>query len=185
MKLEKEVKQNIYKIAVGSLLCSIAVVLVFLAFGRLDYTVFIGTAVGYLYAVGNFFFMCVGITNALALGDENAAKMRMRSSYMARTAVMVAVIAASLLIDWINPIPVLISVFYPKIIITVIDMWNTFVLKKGKDETVNYEPVPDDEEEETDEFEKFVGRFSKGPVPGEEDKNMANNTTNNEENNAQ
>jgi len=120
--------------------------------------------------------MCVGITNALALGDENAAKMRMRSSYMARTAVMVAVIAASLLIDWINPIPVLVSVFYPKIIVTVCDFWNVFVLRKDKDEPVSYEPVHDeDEEDEPDEFEKFVGRFSKGPVPGEEDKNKDNN----------
>jgi len=176
MKLDKEVKQNIYKITIGSAGCSVAVVLIFLALGRLDYTVFIGTAIGFLYAVGNFFFMCVGITNALALGDENAAKMRMRSSYMARTAVMVAVIAASLLIDWINPIPVLVSVFYPKIIVTVCDFWNVFVLRKDKDEPVSYEPVHDeDEEDEPDEFEKFVGRFSKGPVPGEEDKNKDNN----------
>ena len=65
----------------------------------------------------------------------------------------------------------LIAVFYPKIIVTVCDFWNIFVLKKGKDEPVTYKPVPDDgEEEETDEFEKFVGRFSKGPVPGEEKK---------------
>jgi hypothetical protein len=28
-----------------------------------------------------------------------------------------------------------------------------------------------EDEEENDEFEKFVGRFSKGPVPGEENKN--------------
>ena len=182
MRLEKEVKQNIFKMTVGSLLCSAAVVLAFLAFGRLDSAVLIGAAIGFLYAVGNFFFMCVGITKALSLGDETAAKARMRSSYMARTAVMVAIIAASLLLDWINPIPVLISVFYPKIIITVCELWNTYVLKKGADETVTYEPVPDDDEEaETDEFEKFVGRFSKGPVPGEEDKNESKN----EENNAQ
>lgn len=182
MKLEREVKQNIYKITIGSALCSLAVMLVFFVLGRLDSAVIIGTAIGFLYAAGNFFFMCVGITNALALGDETAAKARMRSSYMARTAVMVAIIAASLLLDWINPIPVLISVFYPKIIITVCDLWNTFVLKKGKDEVATYEPAFDDgEEEETDEFEKFVGRFSKGPVPGEENKNEAKN----EENNAQ
>ncbi len=175
MKLDKEVKQNIYKITLGSALCSIAVILVFFVLGRLDRAVLIGAAVGFLYATGNFFFMCVGITNALSLGDETAAKARMRSSYMARTAVMVAIIAASLLLDWINPIPVLIAVFYPKIIVTACDFWNIFVLKKGKDEPVNYEPAPeDDEAEETDEFEKFVGRFSKGPVPGEEKKEDSN-----------
>ncbi len=177
MRLEPEVKRENIKMAVGSAVCSLIVIAVFFIIGRFDYTVAIGAAVGFVYAVGNFYFMSVGITKALALGDETAAKSKMRSSYMTRTVVMLAIVAASLLLDWINPIPVLISVFYPKIIITACELWNTYVLKKGKTDEAIPEAIPydDDEEEKPDEFEKFVGGFAKGPVPGEEDKNKEEN----------
>lgn len=175
MRLEKEVMREVYKIAAGSAWCTAAVVLVFLLIRRFDHTVAIGAAVGYLLAVGNFYFMSLGVSNALATGDETAAKMKLRSSYISRTVVMLAVVAASLLLDFINPIPVLISVFYPKIIITAINLWNTFVLKKTEDEPVSDSVPYEEDEEEPDEFEKFVGRFSKGPVPGEENKNKDEN----------
>ena len=68
----------------------------------------------------------------------------------------------------------LISVFYPQIIITVINLWNTYVLKKGANEPVPEALPQDDEEEEPDEFEKFVGKFAKGPIPGEENKENEN-----------
>lgn len=176
MKLDKEVWREINKIALGSLVCTALVLAVFWIIGELDLAVLIGAAIGLVYSVGNFFFMSVGVASALATGDENAAKMKLRSSYMTRTVIMLAVVAASLLLDFINPIPVLISVFYAKIIITAINLWNTYVLKKGANDPIP-EPVPydDEEEEETDEFEKFVGRFSRGPVPGEENKNKDEN----------
>ena len=171
MRLEKEVKQEINKITLGSLICSVIIVAVFLIIKKLDAAVLIGAAIGFVYSSANFFFMSVGITNALATGDETAAKMKLRSSYMTRTVAMLAIVAASLLLDFINPIPVLISVFYAKIIITVCNLWDTYVLKKNVSETIE-NPIPYvEDEEENDEFEKFVGRFSKGPVPGEENKN--------------
>ena len=48
------------------------------------------------------------------------------------------------------------------------------VLKKGANEPVPEAIPPEDEEEEPDEFEKFVGTFAKGPIPGEENNKNEN-----------
>ncbi len=77
--------------------------------------------------------------------------------------------ALSIAVDWISWIPVLLSVFYPRIIITVRNAVNN--IKHKNDPPPQYDPVPeDDEEEKKDEFESFVSGFSKGPVPGEDKK---------------
>ena len=133
MRLEPEVKRENCKIAVGSAILSVAVGVVFFALGKFDYTVAIGSGIGFLLAVGNFFFMSVGVARALEERDESATKLKLRSSYTTRTFAILAVVAASLLLDWINPVPVLLSVFYANIIIKGTNFWNTFVLKKGSE----------------------------------------------------
>lgn len=170
MRLEPEVKRENCKIAVGSAILSVIVGVVFFALGKFDYTVAIGIGIGFLLAVGNFFFMSVGVARALEERDESAAKLKLRSSYTTRTFAILAVVAASLLLDWINPVPVLLSVFYANIIIKGTNFWNTFVLKKGSEETITSQaPIEDEEDEENapDEFDKFVSKFAKGPIPGE------------------
>ncbi len=169
MKLEPEVKKEIRLMAVGCAACSLVCVLVFLIIGKFDLSVVIGALVGFALAVGNFILMSLSIVKALETGDENAAKVKMHSSYIRRTIIMLAVMALSIAVDWINWIPVLLSVFYPRIIITVRNAVNT--IKHKNDPPPQYDPVPEDEEEEKkDEFESFVSGFSKGPVPGN-DKN--------------
>lgn len=193
MKLDPEVLGENRKMAVGCLCCSIAMAAGFLIARRFDLSVLFGLIIGYLLAVGNFFFMSVGITRALATGDEAAAKAKMRSSYIARTIVMLAVMALSLAVDRIHWLPVLASVFYPRIVLTARNLWSWYQAKKHPappdemdDASDSGETDPDalparslsleDEEEEDerpDEFEKFVGHFAKGPVPGEEKKKDA------------
>ena len=48
----------------GELLCVAAMVGVFAMLGNLDYRVILGGVLGALIAVGNFFFMAVGVTLA-------------------------------------------------------------------------------------------------------------------------
>lgn len=172
--LEGEERKNLIKIAVGSAVLSGIVVLVFVIIGKFDYTVLIGALTGFVLSVGNFYFMSVGIIKALETGDENTAKAKMRTSYIIRTVIMLGIMAASFFIPFMNPIPVLLSVFYPRITIFVCDL---FEKRKKSDEpsvpvkeSAKESAEDPEEEEESDEFEKFVKRFSKGPVPGEEDK---------------
>ena len=177
MKLDPEVIRENRNMALGCACCSLAMAVGFLIARRFDLSALLGILAGFLLSVGNFFFMSVGITKALDTGDEAAAKAKMRSSYIARTIVMLAVMALSLAVDWIHWLPVLASVFYPRIVLTARNLWALYRRRKHPEE----EPAParslpeedgeeEDAEEEPDEFEKFVGHFSKGPVPGERKK---------------
>ena len=193
MKLDPEVLDENRKMAVGCLCCSLAMAVGFLVARRFDLSVLFGIVIGFLLAVGNFFFMSVGITRALATGDEVTAKAKMRSSYIVRTIVMLAVMALSLAVDWIHWLPVLASVFYPRIVLTARSLWSWYKAKKNPLPPASEEDAPEsaeadlsdpdavparslpaddyeDGEDSPDEFEKFVSHFSKGPVPGKDQK---------------
>ena len=184
MKFDAEVKREIVKIAVGCGVCTAATMLVFFLIGQFDYTVAIGGALGFATAFGNFFFMCVGVIRALETGDAAAAKLKLRSSYLVRTVVQIGMIALALALDFINWIPVAIAVFYPRLTITVCNLWKMFVKKDTFDPAADNSAEvksaeqseatllddDDDEDDEDDEFEKFVSGFYKG------DKNTKNNS---------
>ena len=179
MKLEPEVIRENRNMAVGCACCSVLMAVGFLVARRFDLSAALGILVGFVLAVGNFYFMSVGITKALDTGDEAAAKTKMRTSYIARTIVMLAVMALSLAVDWLHWLPVLASVFYPRIVLTARSLWTWYRHRRHPEEEEEAAAVsrslPDGDEDdgadEPDEFEKFVGHFSKGPVPGEEKKN--------------
>lgn len=188
MKLDPEVKREILLMAIGCAACAAVVAVMFALFGYFDITVFLGAIVGYLLAFGNFFFMSVGVINALATGDETSAKLKMRSSYIARTVVMISVMAVSIVVDEIHWLPVVLSVFYPRIVISVKNIVSMFFAKKnGSVETADISEQSidsdvTDEPEETDEFEKFVGGFAKGPIPGSSDSNQVGEKEKNDNN---
>ena len=164
MKFDPEVKKDIGFMAIGCGVCSVVVALVFAVIGKFTLPVLWGTLVGYVLSFGNFFLMSIGVLKALETGDEVTAKLKMRRSYVFRTVVMLAVIGVSIAVEFVNWVPVVASVFYPRIIITARGLWRKY--KTRNDPPPAYDPVPEDEEEEkSDEFEKFVSGFSKGEVP--------------------
>lgn len=168
MNFDPEVKKEIKFMALGCAVCAAVVMLIFVFIGKFELSVVWGALIGYVLAVGNFIFMSYGVIKALETGDEVTAKLKMRSSYIWRTIIMLAVMALSLAVDAIHWVPVLVSVFYPRIIITARGIFNN--IKARKNPPPNYEPVPyDDDEEKTDEFEQFVSGFSKGSVPSVKD----------------
>ena len=185
MKFDKEVSREIRKMAVGCAVCSVLCAAVFAVLGKFDLSVLIGAAVGFLLSFGNFFFMSLGVIKALETGDEAAAKLKMHSSYIARTVVMLAVMALSIIADFIHWVPVLVSVFYPRIILTAVNLVSFAKSRKkhlaGEDEesaeTENGEksasPVQeyDDDDDGEDGFEKFAKNFYKAPVPGDKKDN--------------
>ncbi len=114
----------------GCAVCTVFAAAALAVFGYFDITVLTGSAVGYLLAVGNFFFMAVGVIKALETGDEDAAKLKMRLSYTGRTVVMIFVIAVSVAVEYIHWLPVFLSLFYPRVVITVRNIASAYVLKK-------------------------------------------------------
>ena len=74
-------------VAAGVLLCTAVMVGVFAMLGKYDVSILLGGAAGALLAVGNFFFMAVGITLAADKAEKqevNAGKLLARNSYMLR-----------------------------------------------------------------------------------------------------
>lgn len=148
--------------ALGSLICTAVVALVFVLLRKFDVTVALGCLVGYVLTVGNFFVMSNTLTKAISTGDEVTAKLKMKQSYVTRSVVMLVVMGASIVLEQIHWVPVIASVFYPRIVIFVRGIVQNIRNRKNPPEENpdNYVKWEDDEEE-TDEFEKFVGGFSK------------------------
>ena len=84
-------------VAAGVLLCTAVMVGVFAMLGKYDVSVLLGGAAGALLAVGNFFFMAVGITLAADKAEKqevNAGKLLARNSYMLRLLVLAVLLFA-------------------------------------------------------------------------------------------
>lgn len=170
MKFDPEVKKENIKMALGCFVCSAVVAAVFAVIGKFDLAVLIGALIGWVASYGNFYLMSVGVIKALETGDEVTAKLKMRSSYILRTVALIAIIGASVYFDFINWIPVVLSVFYPRVVITACSIFSTLKNRNApapemKDRAAD---AATPEEVETDEFEKFVSGFSRGKVPGED-----------------
>ncbi|MBQ2727187.1 MAG: ATP synthase subunit I [Clostridia bacterium] len=171
MVFDKEIRQNLIFMAVGCGICSVLAVLGALLIGELTVPVLLGCIVGGLLSFGNFFFMTVGIIMALETGNEKEAKRKMRNSRIFRTVVMLGIIALTILFPhYVHWLPVILSTFYPRILITAKGYWDFF---RHRNDPVpeNINPVPDEDEDDEDGFEKFVGHFSKGNVPGSDNDN--------------
>lgn len=183
MKLDPEVKSELTKMARDCLILSLVMAVGFLIFGKLNAAAVYGLLIGYAMAVGNFFFLSVGVTRALATGDEAAAKRTMLLSRTARTVVMLAVMGVSIWVwtqsERIHWLPVVAAAFYPRIVIAVRGTLAWYLHRKDP-APEGSAPVEDDDEdgEEEDGFEKFVGHFAKGPIPGEEKKETTDDSQN-------
>jgi hypothetical protein len=91
MNSKKIVWQETGIVAAGVLVCTALMIGVFALVGKFDISVLLGGAVGALLAVGNFFFMAVGITLAADKAENqevNAGKLLARNSYLLRLLVL-------------------------------------------------------------------------------------------------
>ena len=140
-KIDKTVKKETAIIAGGSAVCSVLMNLIFFLVARFTdiceykYTVITGSVLGWAIAVLNFLLMGVTIQNAVALEDKQMAKKKIQLSYMLRTGLLVAAMAAGVLLPWFHWLPVLISVIFPRIVI----FFRSIVLKKTEGKTTSAE----------------------------------------------
>ncbi|MBR4959779.1 MAG: ATP synthase subunit I [Clostridia bacterium] len=172
MKFDLEVKQNLIFMAVGCAVCSVLTMLGAWLFGQFTLPVLLGCIVGGLLSFGNFFFMTVGIIMALETGVEKEAKRKMRDSRIIRTVIMLGVIALTILFPhYVHWLPVILSTFYPRILIIAKGYWDFW--RHRNDPVTEVQPV-EAEDENADGFEKFVGHFAKGEIPGAQQKEEQN-----------
>ena len=166
MKLDPVVKkENIYMI-IGSAVCTAVVQLVFLVFGKFDYTVLLGGLWGFIITVLNFFIMTLAIQKAMELNDEQQAKMKIQGSYTIRMLLLIALMIVGVVLPFMHWVPILISVFYPRVVITV--RGAVMSLKnRGKEVSPSAAAAYDDtDEEKEDGLERMVGFFGAKAASG-------------------
>ena len=98
MDSRKYVFLETLRVAVGEAVCVAAMIGIFALLGQFSREVVIGGIVGGLVAVGNFFFMAVGVTLAADKAesqDVRGGKAMISSSYTIRLIVMAVVLFAA------------------------------------------------------------------------------------------
>ena len=98
MDSRKYVFQETLRVAIGVAVCVAAMIGVFALLGQFSREVVLGGIVGGLVAVGNFFFMAVGVTLAADKAekqDVKGGKAMVSSSYTIRLVVMAVVLFAA------------------------------------------------------------------------------------------
>ena len=117
LKVNATVMKETRYIAVFSIILSLLMQAIFLiVLRRFDYTVVLGNMLGLLIAVGNFFFMGLGVQKAVEK-DEKGAKGVLRFSQTIRFFAIFAIAAIGVLLDCFNYIAVIVPIFFPRIAI--------------------------------------------------------------------
>lgn len=117
MKINSTVLNETKYIAVFSFILSLIMQAVFLiVLRRFDYTAVLGNILGLIIGVGNFFFMGIGIQNAVEK-DEKGAKNVLRISQTLRFFGIFVFAMLGILLDCFNSISVLVPIFFPRIAI--------------------------------------------------------------------
>ena len=157
MKIQTPVKQETAKVAVGVLILSAIMLLVFVAIGRFELSVLWGTAFGGGYAVLNFFMMALTVQQAAEkmngvrlpaeeeqpeedddqpaapkeeLPQQKAARALVQRSYMLRMALTAVFAVVAVKTPAIHAVPAIIALFFPRMAITVQPLLQKF--RKGE-----------------------------------------------------
>lgn len=116
IKMDKTIKRETGYIAAATLILSVLMQAVFLVIGKWNYTVLFGNLLSWFAALGNFFFMGIGVQKAVSLDEADAKKM-MKLSQSLRTLALFAVVVIGVVLDCFNTFAVIIPVFFPRIAI--------------------------------------------------------------------
>ena len=115
MKLQKSVLREVRHIAIGTVACAAVQLAVFALLGRLDGTVWLGTAVGAGFAVFNF--VLLGFTMQRAAGNAEKAKQIAQFSYLTCVVAILGFQLAAL-----NGVATALALFFPRITISVMQL---------------------------------------------------------------
>ena len=96
MKNKNPVITETLRILVGMAICLGLMLLVYLAIGKFSIPVLIGGIVGTVMAVGNFFFMGVGLSNLADDATESKIRLRSQTGFLIRTLAMLALLVVAI-----------------------------------------------------------------------------------------
>lgn len=145
MKIDPVVKNETRVMAFGMGVLCLLMLAVYAVLQKLNLSVFLGTALGFCATVGNFFLMALSVQKSAEKMDgvhieakettDNAegqngeeqeaplspeainAKKLMQKSYYARLVLIVAVAVLAIAVPFIDAVPCLITLLFPRIVI--------------------------------------------------------------------
>ena len=130
LNVQKAILDETRHIAIGVLLADIVMCIVFLLLGQFDYTVVLGTLWGSVFAVGNFFFMGLGVQKAMDM--EDGAKRYMQKNYALRMCACVAGMAVGVKAPVFHSIAALIPFLFPKLVIYAMQIFGLYRPSENK-----------------------------------------------------
>ena len=124
MKLQKAVKDETIFVALGSVILSAVMLLVFFLLNRaypdkvpMDAAVLIGAAGGCAVAVGNFFLMAVTVQKVAGIEYYEEAYRSMPVSYRYRTFLQLIWCVLTMVLTFINPVAGMLPLLWPSLLI--------------------------------------------------------------------
>ena len=121
------------RISLGMVICLAAMLGVFLLVNKYTTGVLIGGIVGALIAIGNFFFMAVGLSNLADDAAEGKIRVRTQGSFMVRTAVMLGLLVVAIKFGGCHPL----ATALPLLFVRPILMVEQFIQKSNAKENGN------------------------------------------------
>lgn len=136
MKVDKVVKKETINIAIGILVCSLILQVIFMIFGRYNLAVFLGTIYGGGISLLNFFLMGLTVQKVTRLKNENMAKKKMQFSYSLRQLGLMFLLGFGMYIaanyETFHWLPILLAITYPRITIAFVGLFQKeWRVKKG------------------------------------------------------
>ena len=109
-------KKDILQVILGSTVLCVVMNIVFLAIGKFDYTVVLGTLLGLFCAGMNFVFLALSLSKSLEKGARASGYMGVW--YLIRLAFISAVVVFAIKSPYTNYVATVIPLVFPRIVIT-------------------------------------------------------------------
>ncbi len=124
MKLQKAVKDETVFVALGSIILSVIMVIVFFVLHGvfpekvpMDLPVIIGAVGGCAVAIGNFFLMAVTVQKVAGIENYDQAYRSMQVSYRYRTFLQLIWCVLTMVLGFINPVAGMLPLLWPSLLI--------------------------------------------------------------------
>ena len=123
-KPQETVLRETRRIAVGVFSMLAIMLVVYAAMGRFSLAVVLGGLIGSLYAVINFLLLGMTVQKVAEMreGNEELARMQMKSSYDMRMVIMILLIVVAFALPFVDGLACMIPMLFPRLTILVLQL---------------------------------------------------------------
>ena len=121
---QETVLRETKRIAVGVFSMLAIMLVVYAALGRFSLAVVLGGLIGALYAVLNFLLLGMTVQKVAEMreGNEELARMQMKSSYNMRMVIMILLIVVAFALPFVDGLACMIPMLFPRLTILVLQL---------------------------------------------------------------